>query len=344
MLWQVGRTGVITPRAVIEPTRVGGTTVEFVTLHNPDDLARKGFMLGDRVWLSRAGEVIPKLESPVVTARDGSQRPIVTPAVCPECGGPVDSSQARIRCAQRCARYRLLAYACSRDALDVDGLGTKQIEALVQSGSLNDLSDLFSLTEDDLVRAGVNKTANKVAIVDLIAAAKKQPLSRVLTALGIEGTGRSLCRSLARHFGSLDALAAAGVDELMLVDKIGAVKAEMIREQLDDLIDSGLLAGLATAGVNLVESSPAAAADTADLPLSGKTIVVTGSMSGALAGSRTEVTEKLEALGAKVSGSVSARTTILVCGAGGGSKRQAAEKLGTVEVLDEEQFAASYLR
>ena len=343
--WEMGRTGLITPRAEIEPVEVGGTTITYTTLHNPADIERKGFLLGDTVLVQRAGEVIPRLEAPVVEARTGAETPIVPPAVCPRCGGPIDRSGERWRCAQGrvCGMAEAIAYAASRDALDIEGLGKVQVTKLVEAGVINDLRDLFLLTAGDLIRYGGVAPANAPKIMAQIERATKASPAKVITALGIRLTGRSMSRRLARKFGTLSNFAAATIDELAAVDKIGDVKAATIRAELDDL---GMVIGFLI-GQGIGETSeaagPARGAEPGEgvqaAPLAGKTVVVTGSMTDALAGkSRNEVNEMIELLGGKSSSSVSKNTSLLVVGENAGSKLAKATELG-VPVLTEAEFA-----
>lgn len=359
VIWQVGRTGVITPRARIAPVFVGGTTIEYATLHNPNDIERKGFLLGDTVLVQRAGEVIPRLEAPVVAARTGAETPIVPPAVCPRCGGELDRSQQRWRClkGRQCGLAEAIAYAVSRDALDIEGLGKVQVGKLVESGAVTKVSDIFLLTAGDLMSRGGVPQANAPKIMEQIAKATKASPARVITALGIRGTGRSMARRLARKFGTLDGVAMASIDELAQVDKIGPIKAALIREELDELSDVVGFLGVHGIGNTPEEylitpgGSPAGTYNL-DTPnslmrrvptLEGMTVVVTGSMNGALAGkSRNEVNELVESLGGKSSGSVSKNTSLLVVGEGAGSKLAKATELG-VPVLTEDEFATKYL-
>lgn len=355
VIWQVGRTGLIAPRARISPVFVGGTTIEYATLHNPSDITRKGFMLGDTVIVKRAGEVIPRLEAPVTTARTGAETPILFPDACPRCGGPIDTAQERWRCirGRKCGLAEAISYAVSRDALDIDGLGRVQVGNLVESGAVSDLRDLLMLTSGDLVRSGGVAPANATKITEQIAKATTASPARVLTALGIRGTGRSMSRALARKFGTLSAVQMASVEQLAEVDKIGPIKAALIREEMDEMADviSWLIAhnigetpdvpALVTPG-----GSPAGTYSGDNptlmrvLPLAGKTVVVTGSMVGPLAAlSRNDMNELIEKLGGKSSGSVSKNTHLLVVGQNAGSKLAKATELG-VPVATEDEFAA----
>lgn len=347
IIWQVGRTGVITPRAVIEPVFVGGTTITYATLHNVDDIKRKGFLMGDKVLVKRAGEVIPRLEAPVVALRDGSQTPIVPPTSCPRCGGKIDMSQSRWRCikGRDCGLTEAIAYAVSRDALDIEGLGKTQVSNLVASGTFTDIASIFEagLDEQLLVDGGKIAPANAPKIVAEIEKAKNAGLARVITALGIRGTGRSMSRRLAKHFGTMDAFRAANTTELAAVDKIGETKADLIVEELSEL--SNVIDRMIAAGVSMTDASVAAAAPAADgtatpaaQPLAGMNVCVTGSM---VQRSRNEMNELVEALGGRAASSVSKTTNILVAGPGAGSKLAKAESLG-VQVMTEDEFLTEY--
>lgn len=349
ILWQVGRTGVITPRAVIEPVFVGGTTITYATLHNPDDIKRKGFLMGDKVLVKRAGEVIPRLEAPVVALRDGSQTEIVPPTSCPRCGGAIDTSQSRWRCikGRNCGLVESIAYAVGRDALDIEGLGKTQVSNLVESDTFTDVASIFEdgMDEAKLVSGGKVAPANAPKIVAQVEKAKGAGLARVITALGIRGTGRSMSRRLAKHFGSMDALRAASVEELAGVDKIGEVKAALIVEELAEL--SNVIDRLVAAGVSMTDVAPAVvvgadgSAPTAGAqPLEGMSVCVTGTM---VTKTRNEMNELVEALGGRAASSVSKSTNILVAGPGAGSKLAKAESLG-VKVMTEDEFLAEYVK
>lgn len=354
--WAVGRTGVIAPRARIAPVMVFGTTVTYATLHNPDDIARRGFMLGDTVYVKRAGEVIPRLEAVKLDDRDGSQTPIDMPQVCPNCGSDIDRSQARWRCVRGvdCARTALLAYAVSRDVLDVDGLSTSLVSALVAEHDLADLADLFSLDAKQIAATPTGRetqagepvligetTGTKIA--KGLLAAREADLGRVITALGIPGTGRSMSRRLAAHFGSMRALLAATGRDLMGVDKIGESKAQDIAAHLgrDDV--RRMIDRLSDLGVTMEVPADDEDGDESSKPLAGMAVCVTGTMTGALAGkSRTEVQELIESLGARAASSVSKSTSMLLAGEKAGSKVAKAESLG-VRVITEAEFAAEFL-
>jgi DNA ligase (NAD+) len=340
---QVGKTGVITPRARIFPVEVGGVTVTYASMHNWIMVQERGWMIGDTVSVRRAGEVIPELVAPVVGRRDGTQTPIALPEVCPQCGSAIDKSEKRWRCSRgrACGLVELLSYAVSRDALDIEGLGEKLLGQLVAKGDVADVADLFDLTEAKLAgydRMGEQSAAN---VIQAIAAARQASRARLFTALGIRGTGRSLSRRLAVTFGSLRDLEAATVAELAGVDGIGTEKSALIRAELDDIgdvIDKLVERGIT--GESAESDLAIGSADGGSLPLSGMTVVVTGAMVGVFADkSRNEMNELIESFGGKSSGSVSAKTSLVVVGEKAGSKATKAAELG-VRVLNEVEFAA----
>lgn len=352
--WNVGRTGVIAPRGVLEPVVVDGSTITYATLHNPADITRRDLRLGDHVMVHRAGDVIPRIEAPVAHLRTGEERPVEFPARCPRCGSDIDTTEERWRCAQgrNCHLVASLVYAAGRDQLDIEGLGATRVVQLVDAGLVADLADLFTLRRDQLLalgRMGETSTGNLLAA---IAGAKRQPLSRVLCALGVRGTGRSMSRRIARHFATMDHIRAADADAMQRVDGIGAEKAPSIVAELAEL--APLIDRLAAVGVNMTEPGaipppPAdaasdgagpAAVPTAGGPLDGMTVVVTGAMTGSLEKlSRNEMNELVERAGGRSSSGVSRRTTLVVAGEGAGSKRARAEQLG-VRLATPDEFAA----
>ncbi|MFD6909189.1 NAD-dependent DNA ligase LigA, partial [Streptomyces sp. NPDC060077] len=251
--WNVGRTGIIAPRGVLEPVVIDGSTITYATLHNPADITRRDLRLGDHVMVHRAGDVIPRIEAPVAHLRTGEERPIEFPAQCPRCGSDIDTGEERWRCAQgrNCHLVASLAYAAGRDQLDIEGLGATRVVQLVEAGLVADLADLFTLRRDQLLaleRMGETSTDNLLAA---IARAKEQPLSRVLCALGVRGTGRSMSRRIARHFATMDHIRAADADAMQRVDGIGSEKAPSIVAELAEL--APLIDKLTTAGVNMTE-------------------------------------------------------------------------------------------
>ncbi|MEV7002770.1 NAD-dependent DNA ligase LigA [Streptomyces sp. NPDC093982] len=353
--WNVGRTGIIAPRAVLEPVVIDGATITYATLHNPADITRRDLRLGDHVMVHRAGDVIPRIEAPVAHLRTGDEQPIVFPEACPRCGADIDTSEQRWRCGngRNCHLVAALSYASGRDQLDIEGLGTTRIVQFVGAGLVADLADLFALTREQLLgleRMGETSTDNLLAA---IAVAKAQPLSRVLCALGVRGTGRSMSRRIARHFATMDNIRAADAETMQQVEGIGTEKAPSIVAELAEL--APLIDKLVAAGVNMTEpgaTPPSAAAMTGDTdadgeiagaaggPLAGMTVVVTGTMTGILEKlSRNQMNELIERAGGRSSSSVSKKTTLVVAGEGAGSKRAKAETLG-LRLATPDEFAA----
>ncbi|WP_424639431.1 NAD-dependent DNA ligase LigA [Embleya sp. AB8] len=349
--WAVGRTGVIAPRAILDPIEIDGSVVGFATLHNPADIERRGLRIGDRVSVYKAGDIIPRVEAPLVHVRTGDETPIEFPAACPQCGGDIDRSEQRWRCVKgrACGLHAGILYAVGRDQLDIEGIGGRLVTQLVASGAVADVADLFTLTREQLLaleRMGDTSVDN---ILGRIEDARSRPLSRVLCALGIRGTGRSMSRRIARHFGTMDAIRAADVVEMARVEGIGDGKAPVLVAELADLAD--VVDKLVAAGVNMTEpgvtlgAAPGPAptegeTPPAGLPLAGRAVVVTGAMTGVLAAlSRNEMNELIEGAGGRASSSVSARTSLVVAGDKAGSKRAKAESLN-IEIITPEEFAA----
>ncbi|MEU5717583.1 NAD-dependent DNA ligase LigA [Streptomyces sp. NPDC020403] len=354
--WNVGRTGIIAPRAVLEPVEIDGSTVSYATLHNPADITRRDLRLGDQVMVYKAGDIIPRIEAPVVHLRTGDEKPIEFPETCPRCGSEIDTSEQRWRCTRGrdCRLVASISYAAGRDQLDIEGLGGTRVVQLVEAGLVQDFADLFTLEREQLLsleRMGETSTDNLLAA---IRTARERPLSRVFCALGVRGTGRSMSRRIARYFATMDRIVAADAETLQQVDGIGKEKAAGVVTELGEL--APLIAKLVAAGVNMTEPGatppPEAGAvredgedtagtgdRTAGLPLDGMTVVVTGAMTGALEKlSRNEMNELIERAGGKASSSVSKRTSLLVAGEKAGSKRTKAEDLG-VTITAPDAFA-----
>ncbi|MFE6844930.1 NAD-dependent DNA ligase LigA [Streptomyces sp. NPDC057686] len=339
--WAVGRTGVLAPTAVLEPVEIDGSVVRHATLHNPADIERRGLRLGDTVTVYKAGDIIPRIEAPVVELRTGEERAIELPAVCPGCQGEIDRSQERWRCAQPadCGRIAAILYAAGRDRLDIDGLGETYVRALVEAGRVRDVADLFGLDHAALAEAaGSEKRA--VKLLEQIEAAKGRPLARVFCALGVVGTGRGMSRRIARHFGTMEAIRAADAAAMTEVELVGDTKAAGIVAQVAEL--GPVIDKLAAAGVNLVEPQverPVGGEGT-EGPLCGQCVVVTGKMTGALAAydTRDKVRELIERAGGKSASGISGRTTLLVAGAKAGGKVAKAQEAG-IEIVGEEAFA-----
>ena len=344
--WNVGRTGVIAPRAVLEPVEVDGSTVTYATLHNAADIERRGLMIGDHVTVYKAGDVIPRVEAPVVHLRSGRERPIEIPAACPRCGDGIDASQQRWRCVRgrACHAVVSLRYAVARDQFDIEGLGEGRIDQLIATGLISDFADLFTLTYDQVIALERMGETSTTALLAAIEGAKAKPLSKVFCALGVRGTGRSMSRRIARHFATMDAIRAADAEAFQEVEGVGPERAAVLVAEIAEL--APLIDKLVAAGVTMTEPGAAGPAareagpDAAALPLAGMSVVVTGAMSGPLDGlSRNQVNELIERAGGTASSSVSARTSLLVAGEKAGSKKARAERLG-IEIVTPEEFAA----
>ncbi|MEU9144936.1 NAD-dependent DNA ligase LigA [Streptomyces sp. NPDC048349] len=340
VVWEVGRTGVLAPTAVLEPVDIDGSTVTRATLHNPADIRRRDLHIGDTVTVYKAGDIIPRVQAAVVGLRPADAQEVPLPTACPRCGGDINKDQERWRCAQgtACALPALIEYAAGRDMLDIDGLGRTYVKALIEAGAVTDVADLFTLTEDQLTAAsGSAKRGAKLA--EQITAAKSRPLSRVFCALGVLGTGRSMSRRIAAHFGSMDAIRQADAALMQEVEGIGGEKAPVIVEQVASL--APVIDKLAAAGVNMKEPQEVRAAG--EGPLANATVVVTGKMSGPLVNlARSEMNTLIEKAGGRAGSSVNSKTTYLVCApASSGkpsSKAVKAAELG-VTVLTPEAFA-----
>jgi DNA ligase (NAD+) len=335
----VGRTGRISLRAALDPVFVAGTTISFATLHNPKFVEDADFRIGDTVFVYRAGDVIPRVSAVDLTRRQSDSVKWVAPQGCPTCSQPWDKSSLLWRCrTPECSTVGRIEYATSRDVLDIEGFSTALAEQLVESGLVNDVADLYSLTVDQIASQPVGDGSRSVGqtvakkIVKEITDSKSQPLARVITALGIRMTGRTMGRRLAAHFVSMSAFQAATESQLAEVEGVGSEKARVIREGLAGVRD--IVARLAAAGVTM-ESDQPEPVNSSSLPLSGKTVVVSGAVPGL---TRNEANEWVERLGGKSSGSVSAKTSILVSGDGSGSKTSKAEELG-VTIMSAEAFA-----
>lgn len=334
--WQVGRTGYVTPRAILTPVKVGGTTITFATLNNPADILRKGVMIGDMVQVRRAGEVIPEILGAVTGLRDGTETPVAVPETCPNCGEALETTSVKLRCPSHgtCSLVQRIEYAVSTDALDVDGLSTQTITKLVDTGLVTNLANLFAITADDLEPIVGAKLAAKLA-ANLASAPTRTTFDRVLIALSLHGTGRAMCRRLAAHFGSWEELSSASVDELTAVDGIGTAKAASLHGQIRDV--DPLVRDLAFAGFPTTAStdSPTATAG----PLAGQVIVLTGSLD--TLGPRSKATAQLTTWGAEVSSSVTSTTTMVLAADPNGtsSKLVKARRLG-VRIVTEVDLLA----
>ncbi len=338
---QVGRTGALTPVARLQPVFVGGVTVTNATLHNEDEIRRKDIRIGDTVIVRRAGDVIPEVVGPVLDLRPADAPVFDLLAlcpVCPECGSAVErpEGEAITRCTGGlfcpAQRKQTLWHAASRKALDIDGLGDKLIEQLVDGGRVHTLADLYTLTALELStypRMGMKSAENLVQAID---GSRRPPLSRLLYALGIRHVGETTARDLARHFGSLQGVVQADEDALLQVPDVGPVVAASVSRFFAEAHNRDVLAALQAAGVEPQQEVAPAGAHA----LAGKTLVLTGTLPTL---SRDEATQKILAAGGKVSGSVSGKTAWVVAGEDAGSKLAKAKSLG-VPVIDEAALLA----
>ena len=332
---QVGRTGAITPVARLEPVFVGGVTVSNATLHNFDEVARLDVRPGDRVMVRRAGDVIPQIVRVMTDQRPTNSQAVTLPTACPICDSPVERAdgEAVIRCSGGliCQAQRLehLKHFVSRKAMDIDGVGERLLEIVVEKQWVQTPADLYRLSIEslkDLDRMGEKSAAN---VVQAIAASKATTLARFLYALGIRDVGEATARTLAQTFGDLEPLMSATLEDLMAVDDVGPIVASHIRAFFEVQQNRGVIQELRDLGVHWPVRS--VEAPTTGVDLSGQTWVLTGTLESM---TRDEASDRLRALGAKVSGSVSAKTTVLVAGPGAGSKLSKAQDLG-VTVMDE---------
>jgi len=336
--FQVGRTGALTPVARLEPVFVGGVTVSNVTLHNMDELERKDVRIGDTVVVRRAGDVIPEVVRVVPERRPPDARRVRLPTRCPVCGSHV--TRAEGEAVARCTgglvclaqRREALSHFASRRAMDIEGLGDKLVEQLVESGRVKTPADLYTLGPDELAaldRMGPKSAAN---LVDALDRSKQTTLPRFLFALGIRDVGESTALALAQHFGSLQALQQASVEEIQQVRDVGPVVAAHVRSFFDEAGNSEVVVALRRAGVSWPEGTRVRA--TAEGPMTGEVVVITGTL-GSM--SRDEAREAARAAGATVTDSVSRKTTLLVTGGEPGSKLRKARELG-VRVVEEPEF------
>ena len=339
----VGRTGRVTPFAFMTPVKVAGSTVGLATLHNAAEVKRKGVLIGDTVVIRKAGDVIPEVLGPIVDLRDGSEREFVMPTRCPECGtplAPAKEGDADIRCpnGRSCPaqlRERVF-HVAGRGALDIEGLGYEAAIALLQAGVIADEGDLFTLTEDDLLRTELFRTkagglsANGARLLANLDKAKAAPLWRVLVALSIRHVGPTAARALATEFGSLDAITSASTEQLAAVEGVGQTIAAAVTEWFTVDWHRAIVDKWRAAGVRMADERDASVPRT----LEGLTIVVTGSLTGF---SRDDAKEAIVTRGGKAAGSVSKKTAYVVAGDSPGSKYDKAIELG-VPVLDEDGF------
>jgi DNA ligase (NAD+) len=334
----VGRTGALVPWAVLEPVFVGGVTLRRATLHNQEDIARKGIMVGDRVIVQRAGDVIPQVVGPLVQERTGEERPFAMPERCPECGTPVvqPEGEVQLRCPNRSCPVQItrsIEHFASRGAMDIEGLGEKTVLKLWEEGLLRNVADIYELREEQLVPLEGFQEVSARNLVAAIERSKGRSWTNVLYALGIRHVGYVTAEAVVAVMPSLDALLAASVEELARAEGVGPVVADSIADFLSVEDNRSTLERLRGAGVTVAGEAPPPPTDG---PLVGRTVVVTG---GLEAMSRDEVKRAVAAAGGKSTESVSKKTSFVVAGREPGSKLAKAESLG-VPVLDEAGFLA----
>lgn len=334
--WRVGRTGVLTPTAVLTPVKLSGSVISRATLHNEDFIRAKDIRIGDRVIINKAGEIIPEVLRVVAEKRTGDEKEVEIPNVCPECGWRVErqGEEAAIRCTNpHCpalGREGLIHFV-SRDAMNIDGCGPSVINALLDAGLVRDAADLYSLRKEDLLkleRMGEKSADNLLAALD---ESKKNELDKLLFALGIRHVGAKVARILATEFGSMEKLQQAQPEELAQIRDIGDKIAESAVTWLNVPANIDLVERLAAAGLTMTFTPPASQEDN---PFFGKTLVFTGTMPTL---GRAEAKTMAQDVGAKVSGSVSKKTDYVIAGAEAGSKLEKAQQLG-VTVIDEAEF------
>ncbi|HEY9029978.1 MAG TPA: NAD-dependent DNA ligase LigA [Kangiella sp.] len=332
--FQVGRTGALTPVARLNPVSVGGVTVSNATLHNMDEIARLDARIGDTVIIRRAGDVIPQVVSVILEKRPSNAEIIITPEHCPVCHSSVERTEgeAAIRCTGglvcSAQRKESIKHFASRKAMDIDGLGDKLVEIFSEKGMIKSISDLYRLGANDI--AALDRMGEKSAenLIDALEHSKNTTLPKFIYSLGIREVGEVTAKNIAHHFLTLDAIIKASQEDLESVPDVGPIVAHHIRAFFDNEENLEQIAELKDLGVNWPDIEQKS---DDELPLKGKTFVITGTLEGI---SRPEAKAKLEALGAKVSGSVSSKTTALIAGASAGSKLKKAQELG-VEVLDQ---------
>lgn len=340
--FQVGRTGALTPVARLKPVHVAGVMVSNATLHNMDEIARLGVKIGDAVIIRRAGDVIPQVVSVVLERRPNNAMDIEMPSECPVCGSHVEriATEAVARCSGGlycgAQRKEAIKHFASRKALDIDGLGNKLVEQLVDAGLINSFDDLFHLKLEDV--ASLERMAEKSAqnLLDALEAAKTTTLGRFLYSLGIREVGVTTAQNLADHFGFLQRIQTADEAALLAVPDVGGIVAQHVLSFFAEEHNQTIIKQLQQAGLNWRESEPVSAQESADLALAGKVYVITGTLSDM---SRDDAKNYIQALGGKVTGSVSAKTDCLIAGEKAGSKLTKAQGLG-IDILDEEGFIA----
>ena len=333
---QVGRTGVLTTKAVLSPVRLAGTTVTNATLHNQDYITQKDIRIGDTVIVQKAGEIIPEVVEVVPGERPETAQPYFLPDTCPVCGAPVtrDPDGAAVRCTgAECPAQLLrnLTHFASRNAMDIDGLGPAVMNQLIESGLVKTAADLYGLRAEEIARLDRMGAKSAQNAVEAIAKSRENDLWRLLFALGIRQVGEKAAKVLAARFGSFDALANASEEELTAIDDVGPITARYLREWLESPQSKDLIARLKVAGVNMESRTKPV-----DSRFAGQTFVLTGALTHF---TRDEAAEMIEQRGGKAAGSVSKKTTCVVAGENAGSKLKKAQEL-QIPVLTEEEFLA----
>ena len=349
----VGRTGANTPYAVLQPVFVAGSTISMATLHNAEDIARKDLREGDTVVIEKAGDVIPRVVAPVLSARPGDSVPWVMPTTCRACGSQLHRDEEEVvwRCENSACPARLrrgLEHFASRSAMNIEGLGESLVDQLIEQGLVKDFADLYALTAEQLENLvvapkeprserAVPRKLGKVGrnVIEQIDRSRRADLSRLVYGLGIRHVGEKVAGTLARHFRTMQAIMDASVDTLQTAPEIGPVVAASVRSFAEEPRNRAVIEKLAAAGVNMSSQQPPPSLSTSG-PLAGKTFVLTGTLESM---SREEAEAAIERLGGKVSGSVSRKTSYLVVGADAGSKLEKAKILG-VQTLTEAEFKA----
>jgi len=330
----VGRTGVLTPTAMLEPVFVGGSTVSRATLHNEDEIRRKGIKIGDTVMVHKAGDVIPEIIKPLVELRNGSEREFVMPGKCPVCGNKVHHPEGEV--ASRCVNidcparlFESIMHFASRGAMDIEGLGPATISELLQKGYIRTVEDIYYLTPEQLFTLTNFKDKSVANMMNSIEESKQRPLSRLLFGLGIRHVGSHVAEVLARRFRSMDRLEKVGAEELLAIEEVGPTIAESVEAFFDLPRNREVMELLRTAGVNMEEE-----VEEGQQPLQGLTFVLTGGLESM---SREEATRAIEEKGGKVASSVSRKTDYVAAGSEPGSKYDKAVQLG-VKIIGESEL------
>jgi DNA ligase (NAD+) len=331
----VGRTGALNPYAELEPVEVGGVTISNATLHNDELIAQKDIRIGDWVEVMRAGEVIPQIVGSLPDRRNGSERVFGMPAVCPDCGTPVErpADEVMTYCPNAACPGRIfegIVHFASRGAMDIRGLGPERVNQLLATGLIRDVSDLYFIRADQLLELDRFAEQSAEQLVQAIAASREKPLSNLLFAIGIRHVGKNVATLLARRFGTMQALKSASLEEINAVPGVGPAIADAVASFFHEESNVRLVERMAEAGLNLSEPS----AIQGDGPLLGKSYVLTGTLPTL---SRDEAAALIEAAGGRVTGSVSKKTDAVVAGDDAGSKLEKARSLG-VEVIDEAEL------